>query len=184
MKNCLEFWRANHDIQPPLEPFGMIEYILNYVTKAQKGISITMDQACKEAQSGNMDLKASVHHIGNAFLNAVETPQEEAATLVLQIPITRMSREVVFIPTSHPDERTFLLKDYETLKEMNPESHDIKSHNIISQYECQPHILECYCLADFTSLLQIVSQKKLPFKIHMKTTLMIIHLIQMKTVIM
>ena len=43
MKNCLEFWRANHDIQPPLEPFGMIEYILNYVTKAQKGISITMD---------------------------------------------------------------------------------------------------------------------------------------------
>ena len=100
-----------------------------------------------------MDLKASVHHIGNAFLNAVETPQEEAATLVLQIPITRMSREVVFIPTSHPDERTFLLKDYETLKEMNPESHDIKSHNIISQYECRPHVLEYYCLADFTSLL-------------------------------
>ena len=153
MKNCLEFWRANHDIQPPLEPFGMIEYILNYVTKAQKGISITMDQACKEAHSGNMDLKASVCHIGNAFLNAVETPQEEAATLVLQIPITRMSREVVFIPTSHPDERTFLLKDYETLKEMNPESHDIESHNIISQYECQPHVLEYYCLADFTSLL-------------------------------
>ena len=136
MKNCLEFWRANHDIQPPLEPFGMIEYILNYVTKAQKGISIIMDQACKEACSGNMDLKASVCHIGNAFLNVVETPQEEAATLVLQIPITRMSRKVVFIPTSHPDERTFLLKDYETLKEMNPESHDIKSHNIIFQYEC------------------------------------------------
>ena len=96
MKNCLEFWRANHDIQPPLEPFGMIEYILNYVTKAQIGTSITMDQVCWEAHNGNMDLKASVGHIRNAFLNAVETPQE-AETLVLQIPITRMGREVIYV---------------------------------------------------------------------------------------
>ena len=95
----------------------------------------------QEACNGNMDLNASVHHIGNAFLNAVETPQEEAATLVLQIPITRMSREVISVPSATQEEWKFLLKDYETLKEMNPESHDIKNHNIISQYEYLLHIL-------------------------------------------
>ena len=32
----------------------------------------------------NMDLKESVHHMGNVFLNGVETSQEEAEFLLLQ----------------------------------------------------------------------------------------------------
>ena len=100
-----------------------------------------------------MDIKASMRHIGNAFLNAVETPQEEAACLVLQMPITRMSRQVIFLHTSPPDERTFLLKSCDILKLMNPESYDIQSHTILSEYEHHPKILEQYCLADFASLL-------------------------------
>ena len=70
-----------------------------------------------------MDIKASMRHVGNAFLNAVETQQEEAACLVLQMPVTRMSRQVIFLHTSPPDERTFLLKSCEILKQMNPESY-------------------------------------------------------------
>ena len=73
--------------------------------------------------------------MGNAFLNGVETPQQEAAFLALQMAVTRMSRESTFIPTSPPDERTFLLKDYATLKEMDPESDDIQSHNMLSEYD-------------------------------------------------
>ena len=34
MKHCLQFWRANHDIQPSLTPYAMVEYMLAYVTKA------------------------------------------------------------------------------------------------------------------------------------------------------
>ena len=44
-----------------------------------------------------MDIKAFVRHMGNAFLNGIETSAQEAAFLVLQLPITRMSREVVFL---------------------------------------------------------------------------------------
>ena len=42
-----------------------------------------------------------------------------------------MSREVIFLHTSPPDERTFLLKDFKTLQEIDPESEDIQSHNIL-----------------------------------------------------
>ena len=49
MKNCLKCWQANHDIQPAIEPYGMVQYVLSYVTKSQKGMSTTMDHACKEA---------------------------------------------------------------------------------------------------------------------------------------
>ena len=99
MHNCLHIWRANHDIQPCLSPYAMIEYILNYVTKGQKGMSAQMEKACKDANKGNIDLKQSVQHIGNVFLNAVETGQEEAAFLILQAAMTFMSRESVFINT-------------------------------------------------------------------------------------
>ena len=103
----------------------MVEYMLTYVTKAQKGMSAIMDKACKEAKEGNMNLKVSVRHMGNAFLDGVETPQQEAAFLALQMAVNRMSRESTCVPTSPPDEQTFLLKDYVTLKEMDPESDDI-----------------------------------------------------------
>ena len=74
-----------------------------------------MEKACREARNGNMDLKQSVWHMGNAFLNGVETSQEEAACLLLGIPITQMSREVFFINTAPIDERTFVLKSMEEI---------------------------------------------------------------------
>ena len=36
MKHCFQFRRANHDIQLSIEPYGMVKYILSYVTKGQK----------------------------------------------------------------------------------------------------------------------------------------------------
>ena len=69
----------------------MVKYILSYVTKGQKGMSLVMEKACREARNGNMDLKQSVQHMGNAFLNGVETSQEEAACQLLGLPVTQMS---------------------------------------------------------------------------------------------
>ena len=48
MKNCLHIWQANHDIQPTLSPHAVIEYILYYVTKGQKG----MRMSCSEEFQG------------------------------------------------------------------------------------------------------------------------------------
>ena len=73
-------------------------------------MSSIMDKACDEAFRNHLSLKESVRHIGNAFLNAVETSQQEVACLFLQIPITSMSREVISVQTATPDERTFLIK--------------------------------------------------------------------------
>ena len=64
-----------------------------------------MDKACDEAFTNHLSLKESVRHIGNAFLNVVETSQ----------PISSMSREVIFIQTATPNERTFLIKSKEKL---------------------------------------------------------------------
>ena len=158
MHNCLHIWRANHDIQPCLSPYAMIENILNYVTKGQKGTSAQMGKACKDANKGNMDLKQSVQHIGNVFLNAIETGQEEAAFLLLQAAMTFMSREPVFINTSPPSERTFLVKSKKQLEQLDPDSTDFVVDNLIHRYQNRPHQMENYCLADFASKVNICQQ--------------------------
>ena len=160
MQNCLHIWRTNHDIQPCLSPCAMIEYTLNYFKKDQKGMSAQMEKACKDANKGNMDLKQSVQHIGNVFLNAIETGQEEAAFLLLQAAVTFMSRESVFINTSPPSERTFLVKNKKELEQMDPESTDIAVDNFIHRYQNRPHQMENYCLADFASEVNICQQTK------------------------
>ncbi|XP_069110077.1 uncharacterized protein [Argopecten irradians] len=151
----LQAWKANLDLQFVLDPYACAMYIVSYISKSQRGMSTMLEQASKEAAEGNMDLKRQVRHIGNKFLNFVEISAQEASYLVLQMPLTRASREVVFINTSPPKDRVFLLKSKEQLKELPKNSTDIESDNIIKRYAKRPKKLESYCLADYVSELEV-----------------------------
>ena len=159
MKTVLLAWNANHDIQFVLDPYACAMYIVSYISKSEKGMSALLDQACKEARQGNEDLRKQVRHIGNKFLNAVETSAQEAAYLTLQLPLTSASREVIFLNTSPPNERTFLLKSKQSLEQLPTESTDIEADNIIKRYAVRPKQLESWCLADYASKLQVIFPK-------------------------
>ncbi len=85
-----------------------------------------------------MDVVQATRHMGTAFLNGVETCQEEAAYLVLQMPITQMRCEVVFILTSPPGERMHFVKDTAELEQMDKNSADIMKKWLVGYYRCQP----------------------------------------------
>ena len=127
--------------------------------KGQKGMSIMMERACEDAKHGNMDLKESVHHMGNVLLNGLETSQEEAAFLLLQLPMIYMSRGTTFINTSAPHERTFLVKKNESSEKMDPHSTEIQRNNLINHYRNRPKMFLNYTLADFATKLNIVYPK-------------------------
>ena len=156
MKELISAWKANHDLQFVLDPYACAVYIVSYISKSQRGMSMLLDQACKEARKGNMDLRKQVRHIGNKFLNSVEISAQEAAYLVLQLPMAKCSRSVDFINTSTPDERTFLLKDKETLDKLKDTSTDIEASNSIKRYTIRPKLLSNVCLADFVSQWNVV----------------------------
>ena len=109
-------------------------------------MSRLLEEATEEVKSGNRDITQKVRHIGNKFLNAVEISTQEAAYLVLQMPMRRSTRDFQLINTSHPDERTFLLKKLDKIKELPDNSCDIKSDNIIKHYQRRPKQLENICL--------------------------------------
>ena len=137
--NLLKAWRANMDLQFVLDPYACaVYYILSYITKGQRGMSKLLETASKEANAGNKDIVHRIRHIGNKFLNAVEISAQEAVYLVLQMPLRRSSREFQFINTSNPQERTFLLKTLDKIKELPDTSADIETDNIIKRYQRRP----------------------------------------------
>ncbi|XP_033725386.1 uncharacterized protein LOC117315346 [Pecten maximus] len=155
----LKAWHANLDIQFVLDPYACATYIVSYISKSQRGISALLDKASQEAAEGNMDLKRQVRHIGNKFLNFVEVSAQEASYLILQMPLTQASRDVVFINTSPPDDRVFLLKCQEDLESLPENSTDIKADNMITWYAKRPKQLENWCLADVVSELEVTFPK-------------------------
>ena len=152
-------WKANLDIQIVLEPYGCASYIVGYISKSQRGMSAQLDAAAKEARKGNLDLKKQVRHIGNVFSNCVEVSAQEAVYLDLQIPLTKCTRDIVFINTSTTAERVFLLKPKSVLDELPAESTDIESSNIIQRYSKRPKQLSKFCLADYVSKVDVIYPK-------------------------
>ena len=163
-------WKANLDIQIVLEPYGCASYIVGYISKSQRGMSAQLDAAAKEARKGNLDLKKQVRHIGNVFSNCVEVSAQEAVYLDLQIPLTKCTRDIVFVNTSVPEERIFLLKPKAALDELPAESTDVESDNVTQRYSKRPKQLSKFCLADYVSKVDIIYPKgnKVPEKVNDK----------------
>ncbi|XP_062584589.1 uncharacterized protein LOC134246276, partial [Saccostrea cucullata] len=156
----LHAWAANIDIQYVLDPYACAMYIVSYISKSQRGMSELLSRAAKEAREGNLDIKRQVRHIGNQFLNSVEVGAQEAAYLVLQMPLTKASRDVMFINTSPVDDRVILVKPDSELEKLNANSTDIECSNIVKRYAKRPKQLENWCLADYVSQLDVVFPKE------------------------
>ena len=73
-------------------------------------MSELLREACNEACNGNSTIKQQVRNIGSKFINNVEISAQEAVYIVLQLPMRKASREIVFVHTTPPEERVQLLK--------------------------------------------------------------------------
>ena len=158
MSQLVHVWKANHDIQYVLDPYSCVIYICDHLMKNNKGMSMLLENAAKEARKGNMNLKQSVRHIGNKFLNCSEMSEEECAYSLLELPITQSSIRVEFINTSKIPNRVFITKPDHILQKMDPNSQEIRQENKIDKYSSRPNILKDMCLADFVALTQTTYQ--------------------------
>lgn len=147
----LKCWQANMDIQFILDPYACAVYIVSYISKGQRGMSNLLRHACEEARTSNSYIRQQVRRIGNKFLLHVEVGAQEAVYIVLQMPLRHSSRGITFVNTSPPEERVVLIKPKHVLEELQEDSTDIESGNIVTLYQQRPRALEGLCLADFVS---------------------------------
>ena len=139
------------DIQFVLDIYACAMYIVSYISKAQKGMSELLRQACAEARKGNTNIKQQVRDIGNKFLNSVEISAQEAVYIVLQLPMKKSSRQVIFINTAPPKERLQLLKPINDIKEREDDSEDIYTGGLLQRYTKRPASLEQLTSADWAA---------------------------------
>ena len=148
---CLSAWRANMDIQFVLDVYACAVYIVNYISKAQKGMGELLREACTEARKGNSSLKQQVRDIGSTFVNNVEISAQEAVYIGLQLPMRKASRQIIFINTSPPEERVELLKPFDDIKEMDDDCEEIYTGGLLKRYCKRPAKLEHLTLADWAA---------------------------------
>ena len=151
----LKAWEANCDLQFVNSPYDCGMYVVGYISKGQRGMSDLLRHACEDARKDGGTLKSQVRAIGNKFNRHVEISEQEAVYLVLQIPLRKSSRGSVFINTSPPEERPFLLKTTAELEALDDDSEDIQCQNMLSRYAKRPRSQKDLCLADFCSVYDI-----------------------------
>ena len=105
--------------------------------------------ACEEARRGNSSIKQQVRDIGNRFLNNVEISAQEAVDILLQLPMRKSSRQVVFINTSPPEDRVQLLKLLQEIKDVEDDSDEVYASGLIKRYTKRPEKLDNLSLADW-----------------------------------
>ena len=106
-----------------------------------------------------------MRRIGNVFFsNSVEVCAQEAVYLALEIPLTKGTRDVVFINTFASKERVFLLKPKSVLDELPAESTNIESDIIVQRYCKRPTQLKKFSFADYVSKVDVIypNGNKLP----------------------
>ena len=139
------------DIQFVLDPYACVSYIVSYISKGQRGLSTLLQDACSQTRENDSDIRQQVRRIGNQFLSNVEIGAQEAVYLVLQLPLRRATREVIFVDTQNPKNRTTLLKSFSELKNLPKNSKNTETDSVIKRYKRRPKMLESLCYAYFAS---------------------------------
>ena len=159
-KDLLTAWQANMDMQFCIDPWAIINYIVKYMCKGERGMSTLMQTASDNARDNNRTLSQEIRDMGKVWTNQTEIPIQEAIAYVLQLPFRVSSRTFIFINSSPTNERCGLLKSTEILQNMNDECTDIFSDNAVKRYARRPLELKDWCLADFATKLNYITRSR------------------------
>ena len=114
-------------------------------------MSELLHKAVEEAKEGNTNIKQQVRDVGNKFLNSVEISAQEAVYVVLQLPMRKASRSVIFINTSPPAERVELLKPLSEIENLSDDCEEIQSGGLLKRYAERPECMQNITLADWAA---------------------------------
>ena len=100
--------RANHDLQYVTEPFSCANYMTNYITKNESGYSVFLKNIEEEYKNlGDFEITKK---FGTEIDQKREVSIQESAYRALGLPMSKFSRKVKYINTSHPEKRDGLMR--------------------------------------------------------------------------
>ena len=104
----LQAWNGNMDIQPVLDAYSCIMYIVSYISKQEREMGDLLKKAQEEAAEGNKKPIQQLRQLGNVYLHNREVSIVETIYWVSGMHLKNCTREVVFLPTD-PQSLIFVL---------------------------------------------------------------------------
>jgi DNA replication protein DnaC len=150
-KELLEMVDCNMDMQFIIDPYVVIEYICNYITKGPHGISELMKKLMEEAKVNNMNVSQYIIKKANLFFNRREVCLYQACCVVLDLPMRLCTRKFVYLPTCEIKDRVHVVKKKDILVELDPNDKNILCKNELQKYSGRPVNYEQYYCVDFVA---------------------------------
>ncbi|EDS38200.1 conserved hypothetical protein [Culex quinquefasciatus] len=159
--------RSNSDLQFIMDEYSCASYLVDYVNKTNRGISAFHRELLElQEQYPDYDYQGLLKKLGVRVLNSVEMCSQEAAWILLRLPMSEASRKIEFVPTMWPNERTRCRKRHQQMDDegLDDDSTDVWTRNIVQKYEDRDG-LEDVCLADFVAWYAPMKSTKNSYKL-------------------
>jgi hypothetical protein len=157
-KALLEVVDCNMDFQFIIDPYVVIEYICNYITKGPHGISELMKKLMEEAKLNNMNVSQYIIKKANLFFNRREVCLYQACCVVLELPMRLCTRKFVYLATCETKDRVYMVKRKDVLLDLDANDKNILCKTELHKYSCRPvGYEEHYCIdfvANYTTYMQ------------------------------
>ena len=156
-KKLIRIHQANQDIQFITDEYAVAEYICNYLTKNEAGMSTMLKNINDEAVKEGEEVMKTIKKLATALDKGREMSIQEAIYRSLGLKMTKFRDVIRFVNTSHPDRREGLLKP--NLDELE-EGEKIFYNSLHDYYQIRPfgnadELWDDMCLADFASQFNI-----------------------------
>lgn len=149
-RNILNLAESNTDLQFIVDEYAVATYLVEYIAKAEAGLSKGLKDCQEELAKGNRSLQVQFRCIANKFLNSNVMSASEAVYHCLGSSLSETSRAVIFINTSKQEDRVVFLKSHPQLMKLNPDSTDIAGKSVITHYSDRRG-LNNVCLAEYAA---------------------------------
>ena len=161
-----KLWRANTDIQLCLDPYAVITYVTDYMTKSDKGMTKFLKEALKAYQGeSKFDI---LNHLKRTFFHHREMCVSEATyKLIPGMNLKDSNISSLFVQSRFPEHRQTLWRPVQDVDDetTNDEDQGIKikgrkgkfkraSSNLHQMYEDRPEqeLFKKMCFADFITM--------------------------------
>ena len=172
-KMLIKLHQANQDIQYISDEYAVAEYITNYLTKNESGLSSLLKNINDEALKEGENVLVTIKKLGKALDKGREMSVQEAIYRALGLTMAKFRDVVRFINTNHPERREGLLRS--NLEELDDDEkifhnslHDYyqirptdeDDDDIVNNDEEKEKGWEDQCLADFVAKFNIAYRKE------------------------
>ena len=131
-ETMMRAWEANLDVQYVTSVYACVMYVASYVSKPEKTLGDVLKSVSSSSQ--HLGAKASMKRTAKKFLTHREVSAQEAVYRLMSLPLTKGSREVIFIPTDLPEKRIRLfkpMKQIDLLEDDDPDVFQVRKYNFI-----------------------------------------------------